>query len=52
MWSERFLLPGNVTWDDFHELKQKGIRLPQFYELFYVLPLAGILYLIRILFER
>ncbi|CAF1553521.1 unnamed protein product [Rotaria sp. Silwood1] len=51
MWNEEFWLPRNITWKNFLELKQKGIRLPQFNDLIYVYPLAGILYITRLLFE-
>ena len=52
MWSEQFWLPNNVTWNDFHELEQKGIRLPRMIDLAYVYPFAGILYIIRFIFEK
>ncbi|CAF1318972.1 unnamed protein product [Adineta steineri] len=52
MWNEEFWLPKNTTWNDFVELRQKGIRIPQFHDLLYVYPLAGVLYIMRILFER
>lgn len=51
MWNEEFWLPRNITWRDFDELEQQGIRLPRFKDLIYVYPLALILYLTRILFE-
>ncbi|CAF1074212.1 unnamed protein product [Rotaria sordida] len=51
MWNEQFWLPRNTTWNDFLELEQKGIRIPQLRDLIYVYPLAGILYIIRVLFE-
>lgn len=51
MWNELFWLPNNVTWNDFVQLEQKGIYVPKFQHLLYVYPLAGVLYLTRILFE-
>ncbi|UJR14933.1 hypothetical protein I4U23_001915 [Adineta vaga] len=52
MWNEHFWLPRNTTWKDFLELEQQGISVPRFQDLLYVYPLAGVLYILRILFER
>ncbi|CAF0957648.1 unnamed protein product [Adineta ricciae] len=52
MWNEHFWLPRNTTWRDFVELEQQGIRVPRFQDLLYVYPLAGVLYILRLLFER
>ena len=52
MWNDHFWLPRNTTWKDFLELEQQGIRVPRFQDLLYVYPLAGVLYILRLLFER
>lgn len=52
MWNEQFWLPKNITWTDFHQLKQQGIPIPELHHLIYVYPLAGALYLTRLTFER
>jgi ceramide synthetase len=44
-------LPKNITWKDFNQLEQNGIRVPRIHDLLYVYPLAGIIYLARLLFE-
>ncbi|CAF2699343.1 unnamed protein product [Rotaria sp. Silwood2] len=51
IWTDEFWLPQNITWKDFKQLEQNGIRLPNIQDLFYVYPLAGLLYLTRFLFE-
>ncbi len=51
IWNEQFWLPNNITWNDFTELEQNGIRLPKFHDLIYVYPLAGLLYITRLVFE-
>jgi ceramide synthetase len=51
IWNEQFWLPKNTTWKDFYQLEQNGIRVPRIHDLLYVYPLAGILYLARLLFE-
>lgn len=51
IWNEDFWLPHNVSWNDFHRLEQRGVRLPQAHDLLYVYPLAGVLYLARLFFE-
>jgi hypothetical protein len=51
IWNEEFWLPKNTTWKDFTQLEQNGIRTPKITDLLYVYPLAGLLYLARILFE-
>jgi hypothetical protein len=51
IWNEQFWLPKNETWKDFDELEQNGIRVPRITDLLYVYPLAGILYIARVLFE-
>ncbi|CAF1389224.1 unnamed protein product [Rotaria sordida] len=51
--NERFWLPGNTTWKDFARLeKDENIKLTNPNDLIYVYPLAGIIYVIRVLFER
>lgn len=52
MWNEDFWLPKNITWNDFLDLKQEGIAIPEIHHLIYVYPLAGVLYLTRLAFER
>ena len=52
MWNEQFWLPKNITWQDFAELKQKGVPIPEFRHLAYVYPLAALIYIARLLFER
>jgi len=52
MWNEQFWLPKNTTWKDFLELKQQGIYVPEVHHLVYVYPLAGLIYITRLLFER
>jgi hypothetical protein len=52
MWNEQFWLPRNTTWKDFIELEQKGIRVPCLQDLIYVYPLACVLYITRLVFER
>ncbi|CAF0714312.1 unnamed protein product [Adineta steineri] len=52
IWNDQFWLPENITWNDFSQLEQNGIRLPQIHDLIYVYPLAGILYITRVLFEN
>ena len=51
IWNEQFWLPKNETWKDFDELEQNGIRVPRITDLLYVYPLAGVLYIARVLFE-
>lgn len=52
MWNEHFWLPKNITWNDFSNLKQQDIAIPEVQHLIYVYPLAGVLYLTRLVFER
>lgn len=52
MWSERFWLPRNTTWKNFTELRESGVEIPELYHLLYVYPLAALLYITRLLFER
>jgi len=52
MWNEEFWLPKNVSWNDFSRLEQEGLTLPRLSDLLYVYPLAGVLYIIRLIFER
>jgi hypothetical protein len=52
IWNEQFWLPKNTTWKDFDELEQNGVRVPRIPDLLFVYPLAGILYITRILFEK
>jgi hypothetical protein len=51
IWNEHFWLPKNTSWKDFNELEQNGIPVPRFSDLIYVYPLAGVLYITRLLFE-
>jgi hypothetical protein len=51
IWNEEFWLPKTATWKDFTQLEQNGIHVPKISDLLYVYPLAGLLYLGRILFE-
>ena len=51
IWDEQFWLPDNITWKDFNELEQTGIRIPKIHDLIYVYPLAGLLYMTRVIFE-
>ncbi|CAF2648713.1 unnamed protein product [Rotaria sp. Silwood2] len=51
--NERFWLPSNTTWKDFTRLEQEeNIKLTNPKDLLYVFPLAGVIYVIRLLFER
>ncbi|UJR38741.1 hypothetical protein I4U23_031406 [Adineta vaga] len=51
--NERFWLPANTTWKDFARLEQEeNIKLTKSSDLLYAFPLAGVVYLIRVLFER
>jgi hypothetical protein len=51
--NERFWLPANTTWKDFARLEQEeNIKLTNPRDLLYVYPLAGVIYVIRMLFER
>ncbi|CAF1589532.1 unnamed protein product, partial [Adineta ricciae] len=52
IWSEDFWLPKNTTWNDFNQLENSGVQMPRIHDLVYVYPLAGLLYLTRVLFER
>jgi ceramide synthetase len=51
IWNEEFWLPKNTTWKDFNQLEQNGIRVPRIPDLLFVYPLAGIIYIARLLFE-
>lgn len=51
IWNDEFWLPKNTTWNDFLKLEQNGVRLTRIHDLLYVYPLAGLLYLARLLFE-
>jgi hypothetical protein len=51
--NERFWLPANTTWKDFTRLeREENIKLTSPNDLLYVFPLAGVIYVIRVLFER
>ncbi|CAF0883758.1 unnamed protein product [Didymodactylos carnosus] len=52
IWNENFWLPKNVTWKDFSTLEEEGVRLPALHDLLYVYPLAGMLYIARLIFEH
>ena len=52
IWSEDFWLPKNTTWNDFNQLENSGVQMPRIHDLVYVYPLAVLLYLTRVLFER
>ncbi|CAN9515498.1 unnamed protein product [Ophioblennius macclurei] len=51
VWSDRFWLPENVTWADL-EHPPPGVDYPRFRHIFYALPLAVGVFLLRLLFER
>ncbi|CAL1605623.1 unnamed protein product [Knipowitschia caucasica] len=48
VWRERFWFPDNVTWADL----ESGVDYPQAGHLLYALPLALVLFILRLLFER
>uniref|UniRef100_A0AAQ4R6S8 TLC domain-containing protein n=1 Tax=Gasterosteus aculeatus aculeatus TaxID=481459 RepID=A0AAQ4R6S8_GASAC len=50
-WSESFWLPKNVTWEDL-ERPPPGVEYPRVRHLLYALPLAVMVFLLRMLFER
>ena len=52
MWNEQFWLPNNVTWQDFRELERQGTVMPRLQDLLYVYPLASVLYITRLAFEK
>ncbi|CAF5135616.1 unnamed protein product, partial [Rotaria sp. Silwood1] len=53
IFNERFWLPANTTWKDFARFEQEEhIKLANPNDLLYVYPLAGVIYVIRVLFER
>ena len=49
-WSEDFWLPPNVTWADLE--RDEGIFLPYARDLWVPLPLAVVMFLLRLLWER
>uniref|UniRef100_A0A8C9ZZM9 Ceramide synthase 5 n=2 Tax=Sander lucioperca TaxID=283035 RepID=A0A8C9ZZM9_SANLU len=51
IWSERFWLPENVTWADL-ERPPTGAEYPRIRHILYALPLAVVVFLLRLLFER
>uniref|UniRef100_A0A8C2X5F0 CERS5 n=1 Tax=Cyclopterus lumpus TaxID=8103 RepID=A0A8C2X5F0_CYCLU len=51
IWSESFWLPENVTWADL-ERPPPGVEYPRIRHLLYALPLAVLVFLLRLLFER
>lgn len=51
IWNEEFWLPNNITWKDFNQLENNGVHMPKVHDLLFVYPLAGMLYLARLLFE-
>jgi hypothetical protein len=51
--NEHFWLPANTTWKDFARIEQEeNIKLTNPIDLLYVYPLAIVIYVIRVLFER
>ncbi|KAM8830063.1 ceramide synthase 5-like isoform 1-T1 [Synchiropus picturatus] len=50
-WSEKFWLPENVTWVDL-EHPPPGVDYPRLRHVLYALPLAVVVLLLRLLFER
>ncbi|CAF1252119.1 unnamed protein product, partial [Didymodactylos carnosus] len=52
IWNENFWLPKNVTWKGFSKIEDNGVRLPLLHDLLYVYPLAGVLYIARLIFEK
>ncbi|CAJ1050308.1 ceramide synthase 5 isoform X1 [Xyrichtys novacula] len=50
-WNERFWLPHNVTWADLAD-PAPGVEYPKAGHLFSALPLALVIFTVRILFER
>ncbi|XP_068997383.1 ceramide synthase 5-like [Embiotoca jacksoni] len=50
-WSDRFWLPENVSWADM-EHPPPGVEYPRLGHILYALPLAGGVFLLRLLFER
>ncbi|CAF5009417.1 unnamed protein product [Rotaria sp. Silwood1] len=53
IFNERFWLPANTTWKDFARFEQEEhIKLANPNDLLYIYPLAGVIYVIRVLFER
>lgn len=51
IWSEAFWLPKTTSWKEFDELEKNGTHVAHAHHLFYVYPLAILIYLARILFE-
>jgi len=49
-WSERFWLPENYTWQDIHN--KKNPKFVQAGELYLCLPVAVLLIILRVAFER
>ena len=49
-WSEKVWLPSNITWDDFKS--EENLRIPQPSELYITIPIAILLFIIRLLYER
>ncbi|XP_063071166.1 ceramide synthase 5 isoform X2 [Engraulis encrasicolus] len=50
-WNERFWLPHNVTWADLAD-PAPGVEYPKVRHLYPVLPLAVVIFAVRIFFER
>ncbi|KAM9856189.1 ceramide synthase 5-like [Aulostomus maculatus] len=50
-WSDRFWLPENVSWVDL-EHPPPGVEYPRVGDILYALPLAVVVLLLRLLFER
>ena len=44
--------PQQKNTENFQELEAQGIRIPRLYDLLYVYPIAVLLYVTRLLFER
>ena len=49
-WSEKLWLPPNMTWDAFKS--EENLRIPQPSELFLTIPIAILLFIIRLIYER
>ncbi|XP_055357925.1 ceramide synthase 6-like [Paramacrobiotus metropolitanus] len=50
VWNETFWLPPNVTWIDMKTMPDK--QYPEFYALFYPIPLALVIFFVRLLVEK
>lgn len=50
-WNERFWLPHNVTWADLAD-RAPGVVYPKAGDLVSAIPLAVVMFAVRMLFER